>query len=166
MGLLAPGIDNLEVYWDLRIEEARTRTGRRSVGSRFWFYPVLSNVLVRGDVASIKGLTMGVFTEVLSAEIEGKAIEDLTSFRNISGDRFAGGVSSRFPALARVHPSFSRLLNSRSQKSRSGRSGISSIGFVKLTDYRLFSAFLHESKPLILHIAAIGELPRFRSESS
>ena len=38
-------------------------------------------------------------------------------------------------------------------------------GFVKLTDYRLFSAFLHEAKPLKLHIAAISDLPIFRSES-
>ena len=38
-------------------------------------------------------------------------------------------------------------------------------GFVKLTDHRLFSAFLHEAKPLELHIAAIRELPRIRSES-
>ena len=39
-------------------------------------------------------------------------------------------------------------------------------GFVKLPDYRLFSAFLHEAKPLKLHMAAISDLPRFRSESS
>ena len=38
-------------------------------------------------------------------------------------------------------------------------------GFVKLTDYGLFSAFLHEAKPLKLHIAAISDLPIFRSES-
>ena len=38
-------------------------------------------------------------------------------------------------------------------------------GFVKLTDYGLFSAFLHEAKLLKLHIAAISELPCFRSES-
>ena len=38
-------------------------------------------------------------------------------------------------------------------------------GIVKLTDCRLFSAFLHEAKPLKLRRAAIDNLPRFRSES-
>ena len=38
-------------------------------------------------------------------------------------------------------------------------------GFVKLTDYGLFSAFLHEAKPLKFRIAAISDLPKFRSES-
>ena len=38
-------------------------------------------------------------------------------------------------------------------------------GFVKLTDCRQFSIFLHEAKPLKLHIAAISDLPIFRRES-
>jgi len=41
----------------------------------------------------------------------------------------------------------------------------SSAGFVKLTDYRPFSTFLHEAKPLKFHITAISELPRICSES-
>ena len=36
---------------------------------------------------------------------------------------------------------------------------------VKLTDYRLFPAFLHETKPLKLRKVAIDNLRRFRSES-
>ena len=38
-------------------------------------------------------------------------------------------------------------------------------GIVKLTDCRLFSAFLHEAKLLKLRNVAIRYLPRFRSES-
>ena len=38
-------------------------------------------------------------------------------------------------------------------------------GFVKLTDYSPFSAFLLEAKPLKSHIATISGLPRFCSES-
>ncbi len=34
-------------------------------------------------------------------------------------------------------------------------------GFVKLTDYGLFSAFLHEDKPLKLHTSAIKDLRDF-----
>ena len=38
-------------------------------------------------------------------------------------------------------------------------------GIVKLTDCRLFSAFLHEAKPLKLRKAVIDNLPIFRGES-
>ena len=45
------------------------------------------------------------------------------------------------------------------------RCGIRYAGIVTLIAYRLFSAFLHEAKPLKLRKAAIDNLPRFRSES-
>ena len=38
-------------------------------------------------------------------------------------------------------------------------------GIVKLTDCGLYSAFLHEAKPLKLRRAAIDNMPRYRSES-
>ena len=46
-----------------------------------------------------------------------------------------------------------------------GRQRVARRGIVKLTDCRLFSAFLHEVKPLKLCREAIDNLPRFRSES-
>ena len=110
MGLLAPGIPGLKTYWDLGMERAKEGAGgSHKINSRFWFYPVLPSVSVREDVVAIKGLKVGVFTEVLSAEIDGEKIEDLSTFQDPSGDRFAMGVSDNFEALAEVHPSFSRV---------------------------------------------------------
>jgi tetratricopeptide (TPR) repeat protein len=77
--------------------------------SRFWFYPVLPNVSVREDVVAIKGLKVGVFTEVMSAEIDGEKIEDPKTFQDTAGDEFARQVTDKFEALSRAHPSFSRV---------------------------------------------------------
>ena len=110
MGLLPSGVAGLATYWDLGMERAKERSGSsHKIGSRFWFYPVLPSVSVREDVVAIRGLKVGVFTEVLSAEIDGKEIEDLSTFQDRAGDRFAKGVSEEFENLATVHPSFSRL---------------------------------------------------------
>lgn len=110
MGLLSPGITDLRTYWDLTRERTKGIIDRSSViSSRFWFYPVLPSVAVRKDVVAIKGLKVGVFTEVLSAVINGKKIEDLSTFEDSPGETFAKTFSDHFESLARVHPSFSRL---------------------------------------------------------
>ncbi len=110
MGLLPSGIPGLKTYWDLGMEKAKEgAAGSQKISSRFWFYPVLPSVAVREDVAAIKGLKVGVFTEVLSAEIDGKKIEDLSTFQDVAGDRFAKAVSDNFESLCEVHPSFLRL---------------------------------------------------------
>ena len=110
MGLLPSGVQGLKTYWDLGMERVKHGSGSsHKIGSRFWFYPVLPSVTVREDVVAIKGLKVGVFTEVLSAEIDGKEIEDLSTFQDQAGDMFAKQISERFENLATVHPSFSRL---------------------------------------------------------
>lgn len=110
MGLLPSGVPGLKTYWDLGMERAKHGSGGSyKIGSRFWFYPVLPSVTVREGVVAIRGLKVGVFTEVLSAEIDGKEIEDLSTFQDQAGDMFAKQISERFENLATVHPSFSRL---------------------------------------------------------
>jgi tetratricopeptide (TPR) repeat protein len=110
MGLLHSGIPSFKIYWDLGMEKAKEGTGgSHKISSRFWFYPVLPSVAVREDVVAIKGLKVGVFTEVLSAEIDGKKIEDLSTFQDVTGDEFAKAVSEKFEELSKVHPSFLRL---------------------------------------------------------
>lgn len=104
MGLLPAGVPNFETYWELGAK----RTGASKIEARFWFYPIISNVAVREDVVAAKGLKVGVFTEVLGAEIDGKPVADVTSFRDPSGDAFAEAVSARFEELGRAHPSFAR----------------------------------------------------------
>jgi len=108
MGLLPIGVPAVKSYWETSTEDAKT-TKRSAISSRFWFYPVLPSVLVREDVVSIKGLKVGVFTEVLSAKVDGKKIENLSTFQDSVGDKFASGISENFEALTKVHPSFARV---------------------------------------------------------
>lgn len=73
IGLLSSGVPGLQTYWDLGMGRAKEGTDRSyKISSRFCFYPVLPSVLVREDVVAIKGFKVGVFKEVLSAEIEGR----------------------------------------------------------------------------------------------
>jgi len=110
MGLLPAAVPGLNTYWDLGEKRVKQRPEvSYKIGSRFWFYPVLPNVSVREDVVAVQGLKVGVFTEALSAEIDGKKIEDLSTFQNAAGDRFATEVTENFDRLAKVHPSFSRV---------------------------------------------------------
>lgn len=110
MGLLPTGVPGLKSYWDLGMERVREDTIESSkIRSRFWFYPVLPSVSVREDVVAIKGLKVGVFTEVLSAEIDGKKIENLSTFNDSAGDMFAKTVSNNFEGLSKAHQSYLRL---------------------------------------------------------
>lgn len=110
MGLLPSGIPELQTYWDLGMKSVQEGPGQGyKIHSRFWFYPVLPSVAVREDVAAIGELKVGVFTEVLAVESNGKKIEDRTTFQDLAGASFAKGVSENFEGLAKVHASFSRL---------------------------------------------------------
>ncbi len=106
MGLAAIGVTGISSYWDLSTREM----GSRRISSRFWFYPLLPSVAVRDGVVAVRGLRVGVFTEVLAAEIDGKKISDLKDFRDAAADSFAETISSRFSDISRAHPVFSRLL--------------------------------------------------------
>ena len=111
MGLVETGIVGLKTYWDRSVEETETGTnaGQHEVGSRFWFYPINPHVVVREDVCVVRGLKVGVFTEVLSAKIAGKPVEDVKAFKDATGDAFASGVSQRFDDLCKTQPSYNRL---------------------------------------------------------
>ncbi|WP_447963711.1 tetratricopeptide repeat protein [Nitrospira sp. Ecomares 2.1] len=112
MGYLRMGVPGLKSIWELDKERRNgnpDQRGQSNISSRFWFYPVLHSVSVRQDVVAIKGLQVGVFTEILSAEIDGKVIEDLSSFTDETSETFAQMVSNSFDDLAQVHPSFSRV---------------------------------------------------------
>jgi len=110
MGLLPAGIPGLPTYWELGLDRGQERPGDSLKSSaRFWFYPVSPSVAVRQDVVAVKGLTVGVFTEVLAAEVDGRKVEDLSTFQDPAGDRFAKTVSARFTELAKVHSSLARV---------------------------------------------------------
>ena len=67
MGLMPAGVAGVRTYWDLSTKQRGNRQAReeRKVISRFWFYPVTPSVCVKEDVIAIRGLKVGVFTEVL-----------------------------------------------------------------------------------------------------
>ncbi len=105
MGLKPSGVPGLQTYWDRAMEGGDSH----KISSRFWFYPVLPSVSIRENVIAIKGLKVGVFSEVMSAEIDGKRIENIAEFREPASADFARAVSARFSDIARIHASFARV---------------------------------------------------------
>lgn len=110
LGYVEAGIPDFRSHWDrwLAANEG-SASQQEEVGARFWFYPINPDVLTREGVCAIQGLTVGVFTEVLSVKIDGKPIEDLKGFKDAPGDAFAKELSQRFAELARDHYAFNRL---------------------------------------------------------
>ena len=111
MGLVEPGISSFQTAWDRNVEETESVTvpGQRQITSRFWFYPINPHVVVREGVCVVRGLKVGVFTEVLSAKIDRKLVEDTKVFKDATNDAFASDVSQRFDDLCQTQPSFNRL---------------------------------------------------------
>jgi tetratricopeptide (TPR) repeat protein len=110
MGLLPVGLPGFATYWDVGMEMAqRQPVASHKISSRFWFYPVSPSVAVRANVVAIQGFKVGVFTEVHSAEIDGKTMPAHGTLRDEAGDQFAQAVSERFDELAHVHTAFARL---------------------------------------------------------
>ena len=111
MNLAEPGISSFQTAWDRNLAEVEgvTVPGQRQITSRFWFYPINPHVVVREGVCVVRGLKVGVFTEVLSAKIDGKPVEDIKAFKNAANDAFASDVSQRFDELCQTQPSFNRL---------------------------------------------------------
>ena len=108
MGLLESGIKDFKSLWDILTELSKNDINKSTL-ARFWFYPILPSVSIREGVCTIEGLKVGVFTEVLSVEINGKKIENLSYFQYPEGKIFSESVSKKFYDLAKVHRSFLRL---------------------------------------------------------
>jgi tetratricopeptide (TPR) repeat protein len=89
-------------------EKYSSRSYRRS--TRFWFYPILPSIAVRENVVAIKGLQIGVFTEVSTAEMDGSLAKSLSTLLNQEAERFANAVTDLYGELAKTHVSFARLL--------------------------------------------------------
>jgi tetratricopeptide (TPR) repeat protein len=101
LGLEHVPVVGLQTYYDLSVAEARQGGGQgTSVGSRFWFYPIVSRVDVLDDMVLLEKQQMGVFTEILSAEVNGKAVADLTTLQHAPSDGFARSMSEHYDELA------------------------------------------------------------------
>ena len=96
-------IENIKTYFDLCIKQAHNSgTSRTQVGSRFWFYPIINQVNVIGDVALLENFKMGVFTEVLYAEIDGKPVADIDKFDHYPSEGFSRSFSENYDAAAQA----------------------------------------------------------------
>ena len=96
-------INNLKSYFDLCTEQIRNSgSGISSVGSRFWFYPIVNQVNVIGDVALLEQFKMGVFTEVLYAEVDGKPVADVDKFDHYPSEGFSRSFSENYDAAAQA----------------------------------------------------------------
>ena len=96
-------IENIKTYFDLCIEQAHNSgISRTQVGSRFWFYPIINQVNVIGDVALLEHFKMGVFTEVLYAEVGGKAVADVDKFNHYPSEEFSRSFSENYDAIAQA----------------------------------------------------------------
>ncbi len=101
LGLEQLPIEKLETYYKLLLEQHRKAgRGRASVGSRFWFYPIVDRVNVFGDVVLLEKFQMGIFTEVLHAEVDGKPVADVTKFEHYPSERFSRSLSENYDAAA------------------------------------------------------------------
>ena len=96
-------INNLKSYFDLSTEQARNSgASSTKVSSRFWFYPIINQVNVIGDVALLENFKMGVFTEVLYAEVGGKPVADIDKFEHYPSEGFSRSFSENYDAAAQA----------------------------------------------------------------
>jgi tetratricopeptide (TPR) repeat protein len=101
LGLEKLPVAKLETYYQLSLGEHRRAGGNTAnVWSRFWFYPIVSRVNVIGDVVLLEKFQMGIFTEVLRAEVNGKAVADLTNFEHYPSDGFSRSLTDNYDAVA------------------------------------------------------------------
>ena len=98
-------------YFSMIAEQAREEKEEGHIASRFWFKNFRPSLAVREGVFAIMELDVGVETEVLFAEINGKRVQDLSGTRDEVGDTFAEQVATNlsdlsieYPVLARARP--------------------------------------------------------------
>jgi tetratricopeptide (TPR) repeat protein len=103
-------VPGLKPYYALAVEQAqRTRSRDTRVRGRFWFYPIVNRVNVVGDVVLLEQFQMGVFTEVLYAEVNGRPVQDLNTFTHSPSEGFSRSFSEHYDAVARARDVFETL---------------------------------------------------------
>jgi hypothetical protein len=103
-------VSSLKLYYDLSVVDAENRGAKRwNVGSRFWFFPIVTRVHVFADLVVLEKFQMGVFTQLLYAEVNGAPVADLDSFEHSPSDEFARSFSENYNAVAREHAELEAL---------------------------------------------------------
>ncbi len=129
LGKISAKVWGVQSYSTLVAEAlARGRTSDH-VGSRFWFKNLRPSLAIRQGVFAILDLSVGIDTQVLYAEIDGRTVTDLPGLQDEIGDAFASQVtlnlddlSLQYPVLARARPIIA--LVSLAEGMRSLQSGV------------------------------------------
>jgi tetratricopeptide (TPR) repeat protein len=94
-------VPNVRTYFDLMCDQVK-KSGDNNVSimTRFWFSPIVNRVNVMKDLVLIERFQMGVFPEVMFAQISGKPIQNPQSYHNSAAEDFARSFSDNYDALA------------------------------------------------------------------
>ena len=100
-GFDEPPVPNVHTYFDLMCDQVR-KSGDNNVSilTRFWFSPIVNRVNVMKDLVLIEKFQMGVFPEVMFAQVSGKPIQNPQSFHDSAAEDFARSFSDNYDALA------------------------------------------------------------------
>jgi len=101
MGIQKLSNESFQSYYDLRLEQVKLSNLNTEISSRFWFYPIISRVNVINDVVLLEKFQMGVFTEVLSAKIDGISIDELDDFNHYPSEGFAKSFTENYDVIAK-----------------------------------------------------------------
>ena len=98
----------VQSYFSMIAEKARKGKEEGHIASRFWFKNLRPSLAVREGVFAIMELDVGVETEVLYVESNGKRVQNLSGIRDEIGDMFAGQVAMNLSDLSVEHPVLAR----------------------------------------------------------
>jgi len=81
LSLESPRVEGVQTYFDLSVDEAR-RSGRTDteIHSRFWFFPVVAQVVTVANGVLLDQCELEVLAEVMSATVGGKTVRSLDTF--------------------------------------------------------------------------------------
>jgi tetratricopeptide (TPR) repeat protein len=112
LGLEKVPVEQLQTYFDLsrsRYLQSSRPNSTRAVMSRFWFYPVADEVGVFNDVILLEQFQMGVFTQVLHAEVDGKPLANPANLEDYASDGFSRSFTASYDAIAASRPVLEEL---------------------------------------------------------
>jgi hypothetical protein len=105
---------NIESRFDLEVENRRRALIQGSatnlyVFSRGWFYPTVDRVNVFSDVVLLEKFQIGVFTEILGAEVDGHQVSDLSKVSDPALDAFSKSFNDNYDAATQDRPVLAAL---------------------------------------------------------
>ena len=106
------GVKDFETWYDLVERDFQFSTSPISpkILTRFWFMPTVNRVNVVDDVVLLEKFRMGVFTEIMYAEVNGTPVADLDSFLYEPSEGFSKSFSNIYSVAAKKNETLNLLL--------------------------------------------------------